>query len=213
MFAEVGVARRAPHVLALPRIHTVIAVDTDSGREHWRFDPRANSPDWQRCRGVAYHRPPAEAPPPAPRTTPASASPACARCKDRFMSLFGIPCQKPPFGTVSAIDLRSGRLAWQVPMGTVRDTGPMGVKMGLPTPVGLPASAGPSPRRAAWSSSPAARTIACAPSMWRRARSKGRLPVGPQTGDLDDVPLAEDRPAICPDQRGRGERRRMATTM
>lgn len=63
--------------------------------------------------------------------------------KDRFMSPLGIPCQKPPYGTVSAIDLRNGKLVWQVPMGTVRDTGPMGLKMGLPIPIGLPTLGGP----------------------------------------------------------------------
>ena len=40
--------------LCTPR-NIVIAVDVDSGRERWRFDPRASSPNWQRCRGVSYH--------------------------------------------------------------------------------------------------------------------------------------------------------------
>ena len=63
--------------------------------------------------------------------------------RERFLSPFGIPCQKPPFGTMSAIDLKTQELVWQVPVGTVRDTGPMGIKMRLPIPVGMP-TLGPS---------------------------------------------------------------------
>lgn len=62
--------------------------------------------------------------------------------KDRFMSPMGIPCQKPPFGTLTAIDMKTQQIAWQVPVGTVQDTGPMGVKMRLPLPVGLPTLGG-----------------------------------------------------------------------
>ncbi|MCD2168014.1 membrane-bound PQQ-dependent dehydrogenase, glucose/quinate/shikimate family [Comamonas koreensis] len=62
--------------------------------------------------------------------------------KDRFMSPLGIPCQKPPFGTLSAIDMKTQQVVWQVPVGTVQDTGPLGIKMRLPMPVGLPTLGG-----------------------------------------------------------------------
>jgi quinate dehydrogenase (quinone) len=62
--------------------------------------------------------------------------------KNRFMSPLGIPCQKPPFGTLSAVDLKSRKLLWQVPVGTVQDTGPFGVKMRMPMPVGMPTLGG-----------------------------------------------------------------------
>lgn len=58
--------------------------------------------------------------------------------KDRFMSPLGIPCQKPPFGTLTAIDMKTQQVVWQVPVGTVQDQGPKGIKMGMPIPVGLP---------------------------------------------------------------------------
>lgn len=58
--------------------------------------------------------------------------------KDRFLSPLGIPCQKPPFGTMTAVDLKTQKIAWQVPVGTVEDTGPMGIKMKLPFEVGMP---------------------------------------------------------------------------
>lgn len=51
------------------------------------------------------------------------------------MSSLGIPCQAPPFGTLSAIDMRTQKIVWQVPLGTVQDTGPMGIKMRLKMPV------------------------------------------------------------------------------
>jgi quinate dehydrogenase (quinone) len=63
--------------------------------------------------------------------------------KNRFMSVLGIPCQKPPFGTMTAIDLRTRQIAWQVPMGTVQDTGPLGFKMRMPIPIGMPTIGGP----------------------------------------------------------------------
>jgi quinate dehydrogenase (quinone) len=62
--------------------------------------------------------------------------------KDRFLSAFGIPCQTPPFGTLTAVDLKTRKIKWQVPVGTVQDTGPKGIRMGLPIPIGLPTLGG-----------------------------------------------------------------------
>lgn len=62
--------------------------------------------------------------------------------KNRFMSPLGIPCQKPPFGTLSAIDMKTQKIVWQVPVGTVQDTGPFGIKMKAQMPVGMPTLGG-----------------------------------------------------------------------
>ncbi|WP_345828555.1 glucose/quinate/shikimate family membrane-bound PQQ-dependent dehydrogenase [Erwinia sp. HDF1-3R] len=62
--------------------------------------------------------------------------------KNRFMSPLGIPCQKPPFGTLSAVDLKTRKVVWQVPVGTVQDTGPFGIKMHVKMPVGMPTLGG-----------------------------------------------------------------------
>lgn len=62
--------------------------------------------------------------------------------KNRFMSPLGIPCQKPPFGSLSAVDLKTQKVLWQVPVGTVQDTGPFGIKMGMQMPVGMPTLGG-----------------------------------------------------------------------
>jgi quinate dehydrogenase (quinone) len=62
--------------------------------------------------------------------------------KNRFLSIAGIPCQAPPFGTLTAIDMKTRKVAWQVPVGTVQDTGPLGIKMGLQLPIGMPTLGG-----------------------------------------------------------------------
>ena len=62
--------------------------------------------------------------------------------KNRFLSPIGIPCQKPPFGSLTAIDLKTQKVAWQVPLGTVGDSVLHGVKMTLPMPVGMPTIGG-----------------------------------------------------------------------
>ena len=106
--------------------------------------------------------------------------------KNRFMSPLGIPCQKPPFGTLTAIDMKTQQVAWQVPVGTVQDQGPMGIKMRMPFPVGLPTLGGSLATQGglvffagtqdyylrAWDS-------ATGKEVW-----KGRLPVGSQGGPM-----------------------------
>src|SRR3546814_16322917 len=57
---------------------------------------------------------------------------------DNFVSFLDIPCQNPPFGAMSAVDLRPGKLVWQRPLGTVRDNVVLGTKVGLPLPLGVP---------------------------------------------------------------------------
>lgn len=60
-----------------------------------------------------------------------------------FLSPLGVPCNSPPLGTLSAIDLVSKKVVWQVPLGTTRDSGPMGIKTGVPMQVGMPSLGGP----------------------------------------------------------------------
>ncbi len=59
-----------------------------------------------------------------------------------MMSPLGVPCNQPPFGTLSAVDLKTRKLVWQVPLGTVEDTGPLGLVTHLPMPVGMPTIGG-----------------------------------------------------------------------
>jgi quinoprotein glucose dehydrogenase len=39
-------------------------------------------------------------------------------------SPFGLPCTPPPWGRLAAVDLATGRLRWQVPLGSTRDKAP-----------------------------------------------------------------------------------------
>ncbi len=41
-----------------------------------------------------------------------------------LLSPFGAPCNPPPWGSLTAVDLRSGEVLWRVPLGTPRDKAP-----------------------------------------------------------------------------------------
>lgn len=62
--------------------------------------------------------------------------------QSQFMSPLQIPCQEPPYGALTAIDLATRKVLWSKPVGTVEDTGPFGISMGLKMPVGLPTLGG-----------------------------------------------------------------------
>ncbi len=106
--------------------------------------------------------------------------------KNRFLSQLQIPCQKPPFGSLTAIDLKTRKIVWQVPVGTVQDTGPFGIKMMLPIPVGMPTLGGTLATQGGLV------FIAGTQDYYLRAFDsrtgaevwKGRLPVGSQGGPM-----------------------------
>ncbi len=56
-----------------------------------------------------------------------------------FLSPVGVPCQVPPWGTVAAADLRTGKIAYQYRNGTIRDLSPIP----LPFKLGVPGIGGP----------------------------------------------------------------------
>ncbi|WP_335948618.1 membrane-bound PQQ-dependent dehydrogenase, glucose/quinate/shikimate family [Salipiger bermudensis] len=62
--------------------------------------------------------------------------------QDRFMSPLGIPCQEPPFGTLSAVNLNTNEVLWSKPLGTIKDAGPLGIATGIEIPIGLPTLGG-----------------------------------------------------------------------
>lgn len=59
-----------------------------------------------------------------------------------FVSPLGVPCQQPPFATIAAVDIASGRLRWSRPLGTSAGSGPFGLRTGLPIPMGPPSLGG-----------------------------------------------------------------------
>lgn len=109
--------------------------------------------------------------------------------KNRFLSVAGIPCQAPPFGTLTAIDMNTRQVAWQVPVGTVEDTGPLGIRMHLPIKIGLPTLGG------TLSTQGGLVFIAGTQDFYLRAYDssngseiwKARLPVGSQGGPMTYV--------------------------
>lgn len=59
-----------------------------------------------------------------------------------FLSPIFAPCQQPPYGEVAAIDLKSRQTLWRRPLGTANEMGPLGLKVKLRIPMGVPYSAG-----------------------------------------------------------------------
>lgn len=53
---------------------------------------------------------------------------------DAWLNFLGIPCSRPPWGQMQAIDLLTRKVIWQRPLGTTKNMGPLGIRM----PVGIP---------------------------------------------------------------------------
>jgi len=79
---------------------------------------------------------------PSPLGVSAQAGTPYAAAFGPFFSPLAVPCQQPPYGTISAIDLTSGKLVWTHPLGSAREAGPFGWNMGLPLPMGMPVKGG-----------------------------------------------------------------------
>ncbi len=59
--------------------------------------------------------------------------------RELLISPLGLPCIAPPWGTLSSVDLRKGRINWQVPLGTPTDIAPIP----MPFDWGVPGLGGP----------------------------------------------------------------------
>ncbi len=60
------------------------------------------------------------------------------------MSRLGVPCNRPPWGTLVAVDLRGGKILWRSTVGTTEDQAPLGLafKWGMPLVNGVAITAG-----------------------------------------------------------------------
>jgi quinoprotein glucose dehydrogenase len=56
-----------------------------------------------------------------------------------FLAPTGLPCKRPPWGYISAIDLKTNQIVWKKRIGTVRDSAPLP----LPFKLGMPMLGGP----------------------------------------------------------------------
>lgn len=61
--------------------------------------------------------------------------------RELLRSPLGLPCNKPPWGQLHAVDMRTGKVLWQVPLGTTRDLAP-GSQLLMPK-TGTPNFGGP----------------------------------------------------------------------
>ena len=59
--------------------------------------------------------------------SPQTGTPYAVSTERPFMSPLGVPCNAPPWGRLSLIDLNSRELLWQRPLGTTRDVAPLGI--------------------------------------------------------------------------------------
>lgn len=57
--------------------------------------------------------------------TPQDGSPYAGVITDYFHSPLGVPCQEPPYGRLNAVDLRTRKLLWSMPLGTAQHGGPL----------------------------------------------------------------------------------------
>jgi quinoprotein glucose dehydrogenase len=51
------------------------------------------------------------------------------------MSPLGMPCNKPPWGALVAVDLKAGKILWQSSVGTAEDRAPLGMAFNWGTPL------------------------------------------------------------------------------
>ncbi len=61
--------------------------------------------------------------------------------REVLLSGLGLPCNKPPWGRLNAIDMKTGKVLWQVPFGTLRDMAP-GAQL-VTGNIGVPGIGGP----------------------------------------------------------------------
>lgn len=113
-------------------------------------------------------------------------------------SPLGIPCQAPPWGTFSMIDLKTRQLIWQRPAGTVENAVVNGIKASVPVPLGMPTLGGAVNTASGLVFYAGtqdyylrAMDIATGEELW-----KGRLPVGAQASPMTYVSPSSGRQYI-----------------
>ncbi len=87
--------------------------------------------------GVALSRAAKDRPPPSLKAIPYKVR------NQWFLSPLFAPCVQPPHGMLTAIDVRTRQVVWQVPAGTAAAQAPLGLKSHLPIPIGTLGIGGP----------------------------------------------------------------------
>jgi quinoprotein glucose dehydrogenase len=86
--------------------------------------PREKAPDWSRVHGGEDQ---------GWEYAPMKGTPYVMRRKP-LLSPWGLPCAPPPWGTLAAVDVNSGKIRWQVPLGTERELAPIPIAIHWGTP-------------------------------------------------------------------------------
>lgn len=112
-----------------------------------------------------------------------------ARMFSMFLSPIGIPCMQPPWGTVSGIDLASGKQLWQYPAGTAKDLTVGSMQPGLSFFIGLPPMGGPMVTKGgiAWFAGTQDFYLRAFDTANGKLLWKGRLPLGSQANPMSYV--------------------------
>ena len=126
-----------------------------------------------------------------------------------FMSLLGAPCTAPPYGVLTTVDLVTHKVVWSKPLGTARDSGPLGLASHLPITMGVPNAGGSITTRGGLVFIAATQERTLRARCDHRHGAVERAPSCGRPGDTDDLSLAQERPPI---HRG-GRRRKQAIAL
>jgi membrane-bound PQQ-dependent dehydrogenase (glucose/quinate/shikimate family) len=73
----------------------------------------------------------------APFSDPQAGTPFAVENKF-FLTRLGVPCQRPPYALLTAIDLSTKKVVWSKAIGTAEDLGPLGIDSQIPLTIGAP---------------------------------------------------------------------------
>jgi quinoprotein glucose dehydrogenase len=112
-----------------------------------------------------------------------------------FLSPIGVPCQQPPYGMLSAVDLNTHQVIWTKPFGTARDSGPLGVESHLPFTMGVPNDGAAVTTRGGLTFIGATqeRALRAFDTLTGRLLWKVRVPAGPQATPMTYLSAASGR--------------------
>ncbi|MFM9862710.1 MAG: pyrroloquinoline quinone-dependent dehydrogenase, partial [Micropepsaceae bacterium] len=54
--------------------------------------------------------------------------------RDTLLSPLGLPCNPPPWGVLAAVDLKTGKIAWEATLGTTEELAPLNIALNTGTP-------------------------------------------------------------------------------
>ncbi len=54
--------------------------------------------------------------------------------RDTLLSPLGLPCNPPPWGVLAAVDLKAGKIVWEVTLGTTEELAPLNIALNTGTP-------------------------------------------------------------------------------